>query len=187
MAPSRAPPDSIFNLAIEQEYLARAMRKGASANPAAALPSQVLQSYCDALTSLAPRIALAWIWFGEPDASEVRPQICSGRACAYAQNLRIARNWLTSKGPVFRAIDGRRSVIFSISPWSVWKPWRQVARDHGICSVIALQLASSTDQRRGLLVMYSDTDQYFDFLGEQVFRSMADLFSVVLSKEARSA
>lgn len=186
--PTAAPapaPDSIFNLAIEQEYIARAMRKGASAHPAAALPGQVLQSYCDALTSLAPRIALAWVWFGEPDATMVQPQIHSGRARAYAEGLRIPRNWLTARGPVFRAIDGRRSEIFSISPWSVWKPWRQVAREHGICSVIALQLASSIDQRRGLLVLYSDTEQYFDFLGEQVFRSMADLFSVVLSKEAR--
>ncbi len=179
-----APPDSIFNLAIEQEYIARALRKGASASPPASMPGQILQSYCDSLTSLAPRIALAWIWFGEPDSMLVSPQIYSGRASAYARNLKIDRNWLTAKGPVFRAIDGRRSEIFSISPWSVWKPWRQVARDHGICSVIALQLASSIDQRRGLLVMYSDTDQYFDFLGEQVFHSMADLFSVVLSKEA---
>lgn len=177
--------DSTFNLAIEQEYIARAMRKGASANPEASLPDQVLQSYCDSLTSLAPRISLAWIWFGDPDATVVAPQIFSGRASAYASQLKIERNWLTAKGPVFRAIDGRRSVIFSISPLSVWKPWRKVAREYGICSVIALQLASSIDSRRGLLVLYSDTDQYFDFLGEQVFRSMADLFSVVLSKESR--
>ncbi|MEO8280789.1 MAG: GAF domain-containing protein [Ideonella sp.] len=180
-----APPDSVFNLAIEQQMIARAMRKGASASPATAMPGQVMQSYCDALTTLAPRIALAWIWFGEPDAQLIKPQIYSGRAREYAQHVKIERNWLTAKGPVFRAIDGRRSVIFSISPWSVWKPWRQVAREHHICSVIALQLVSNTDQRRGLLVLYSDTEQYFDFLGEQVFRSMADLFSVVLSKEAR--
>ncbi len=181
----QAAPDSIFNLAIEQEYIARAMRKGAAAQHDAALPNQVLQSYCDSLTSLAPRIALAWIWFGEPGSQLVSPQIFSGRASSYARDLRIERNWLTAKGPVFRAIDGRRSEIFSISPLSIWKPWRTVARQHGICSVIALQLAASADPRRGLLVLYSDTEQYFDFLGDQVFRSMADLFSVVLSRESR--
>lgn len=161
------------------------MRHGAPAPVDGQLPDQVLQSYCDALTSLAPRIALAWIWFGEPDATQVQPQIVSGRAAAYARDLRIERNWLTARGPVFRAIDGRRSQIFRISPQSVWRPWREVARQYGICSVIALQLQSTSDQRRGLLVLYSDTEQYFDFLGASVFRSMADLFSVVLSKQAR--
>ncbi len=162
------------------------MRKGAGANPETTLPQQVLQSYCDSLTSLAPRIALAWIWFGEADSTLVVPQIVSGRATAYATGLHIERNWLTAKGPVFRAIDGRRSEIFSITPRSIWGPWREVARQHGIRSVIALQLESRNDSRRGLLVLYSDTEQYFDFLGESVFRSMADLFGVVLSKESRA-
>jgi GAF domain len=178
-----AAPGSIFQLAIEQECIARAMRRGAESNAGAALPAQVLQSYCDALTSLAPRIALAWIWFGEPHAPVVQPQIFSGRASAYARDLKITRNWLTSRGPVFRAIDGRSSQIFSITPQSIWRPWREVARQYGISSVIALRLQSERDQRRGLLVLYSDTEQYFDFLGASVFRSLADLFGTILSRE----
>lgn len=155
----------------------------ASGQGAAQIPGQVLQSYCEALTALAPRIALAWIWFGPPEVRMVQPQIVAGRAAAYAHALRIERNWITAKGPVFRAIDGRGSQIFNVSPWSVYGPWRQVAKHHGIRSVIALRLASNLDERRGLLVLYSDTERYFSFLGEGLFRSMAELFSLVLSNE----
>ncbi len=168
----------------EQERITRAMRRdGPTGSATAEVPQQVLQSYCDALTSLAPRIALAWIWFGAPDSRSIKPQIIAGRAASYAQALHIERNWITAKGPVFRAIDGRSSQVFSVSPRSVYGPWRQVAKQHGIRSVIALRLSSSDDQRRGLLVLYSDTDRYFSFLGEGLFRSMAELFSLVLSNE----
>lgn len=158
-------------------------RDGPTGAHAAEVPEQVLQSYCDALTSLTPRIALAWIWFGAPDSRTIQPQIVAGRAAAYAHALRIERNWITAKGPVFRAIDGRSSQVFSVSPRSVYGPWRQVAKHHGIRSVIALRLSSADDERHGLLVLYSDTEHYFSFLGEGLFRSMAELFSLVLSNE----
>ena len=89
----------------------------------------------------------------------VVPQIVAGRCADYARALRIERNWLTARGPVFRAIEGQRSEIFGISRWSTWGPWRKVAREHGVRSVIALRLSSTTDARRGLLVLYSDTEQ----------------------------
>lgn len=179
-----APADHTLDVPREHERIARALRREAPTGPVSGVvPSQVLQSYCEALTSLAPRIALAWTWFGPPDARLVVPQVVAGRAAAYAQALRIERNWITAKGPVFRAIDGRGSQIFNVSPWSVYGPWRQVAKQHGIRSVIALRLSSTVDERRGLLVLYSDTDRYFSFLGEGLFRSMAELFSLVLSNE----
>jgi hypothetical protein len=170
----------------EHERITRALRQPTATGAAdGAVAAQVLQSYCEALTSLAPRIALAWTWFGSPDTRLVVPQAVAGRASAYAQGLQIQRNWLTAKGPVFRAIDGRGSQIFNVSPRSVHQPWRQVAREHGIRSVIAVRLVSSTDTRRGLLVLYSDTERYFSFLGDNLFRSMAELFSLVLSNEER--
>lgn len=179
-------PDSTLDVPRENERIARALRQPAAGGAAeGTVPSQVLQSYCEALTSLAPRIALAWTWFGPPDTRLVEPQTVAGRAAAYAQGLQIERNWLTAKGPVFRAIDGRGSQIFNVSPWSVHGPWRHVARKHGIRSVIAVRLVSSTDTRRGLLVLYSDTERYFSFLGDSLFRSMAELFSLVLSNEDR--
>lgn len=182
MTPAAAGPESTLNVPREHERIAKAMRRdGPTGVASQEIPEQVLQSYCDALTSLAPRIALAWIWFGQPDSRDVVPQIVSGRAAAYAKALHIERNWITAKGPVFRAIDGRSSQVFGVSPWSVYGPWRQVAKHHGIRSVIALRLSSSTDDRRGLLVLYSDTERYFNFLGEGLFRSMAELFSLVLS------
>lgn len=178
--------DSTLDVPGEHERIARALRQPVRVGAAeTGVPAQVLQSYCEALTSLAPRIALAWTWFGPPETRLVVPQTVAGRAAAYAQGLQIERNWITAKGPVFRAIDGRGSQIFNVSPWSVHGPWRQVAKDHGIRSVIALRLVSSTDARRGLLVLYSDTERYFHFLGEGLFRSMAELFSLVLSNEDR--
>ncbi len=175
--------DSVLDVPQEQDRITRAMRRERPATDVREVPEQVLQSYCDALTSMAPRIALAWTWFGQPDACEVRPQIVAGRAAPYARALRIERNWLTARGPVFQAIDGRGSQIYSVSPWSVYGPWRDVARQHGIRSAIALRLMSNVDERRGVLVLYSDTERYFSFLGEGLFRSMAELFSLVLSNE----
>ncbi len=180
-----SPADSTFDVPREHARIARAMRHAAPAAGQPAVPTEVLQSYCDALTSLAPRIVIAWIWFGDPAARTVVPQIVAGRCADYARGLRIERNWLTERGPVFRAIDGRRSEIFGISRWSPWGPWRKVAREHGVRSVIALRLSSSVDERRGLLVLYSKTENYFNFLGAGVFRSMAELFSLVLSNEGR--
>ena len=49
-----------------------------------------------------------------------------------------------------------------------------------------LQLAMPViGARCGLLVLYSDTERYFSFLGEGLFRSMAELFSLVLSNEGQ--
>jgi hypothetical protein len=182
------PADSTFDVPREHERIARAMRHAAPAPgaPGTQVPAEVLQSYCDALTSLAPRIVIAWIWFGDPAERVVVPQIVAGRCADYARALRIERNWLTARGPVFRAIEGQRSEIFGISRWSPFGPWRKVAREQGVRSVIALRLSSTTDARRGLLVLYSDTENYFNFLGAGVFRSMAELFGLVLSNEKRS-
>ena len=178
-------PDSVLDVPREHERITRALRNdGMGREPGKAVPEQVLQSYCDALTAMAPRIALAWTWFGAPDSPRVQPQVVAGRASAYAQRLQIERTWLTARGPVFKAIDGRGSQIFNISPRSVYGPWREAAREHGIRSVIALRLSSSVDARRGLLVLYSDTERYFSFLGDGLFRSMAELFSLVLSNES---
>ncbi len=181
-----AARDPALDVPAEQARITQALR-GSRLSPSdePAVPEQVLQSYCEALTSLAPRIALAWIWFGPPDARVVSPQIVAGRASAYARSLSIQRTWLTARGPVFRAIDGRGAEIFNITPRSIYGPWRQVASEHGIRSVIALRLSSSVDTRRGLLVLYSDTERYFSFLGDGLFRSMAELFSLVLSNEGR--
>lgn len=144
-----------------------------------------LERFCGDLTRQVPNIALAWTWFGRRDTDRIRPQVMAGAARDYATRLDIRRSFLTTIGPAFRALAGERPAPFAIAPDSLFSPWRDAAREHGIRSVMALPIESSVDDQRGILVLYSRVPGYFDAVGTEVFGSMAGLFGAVLSRNAR--
>jgi len=147
----------------------------------------LIERKCRTLTTLAPHIVLAWTWFGAPDADTLRPQAVAGAASDYARALVIRRTPLTAIGPAFRALAGRRLEPFNVSQRSLFGPWRLAARDHGVKSVLALPLASFHDEQRGLFVLYSDVEGYFDQVGVGLFEALAQLFGAVLTSAARNA
>ncbi len=150
-------------------------------------PRHIISRHCEALTRLAPHIVLAWTWFGPPSPDRIRPQVVAGAASAYAQELDIARDWLTRHGPAYRVLDGRRLEPFAVSGRSLYGPWRRAAAEHGVRQVLALPLRSSVDDQRGLFVLYADRPGYFDDVGVGLFDALAGLFSAVLSRAARNA
>lgn len=146
---------------------------------------QLLQHYCDQLTARVPNLRLAWIWFGNPDTRMIVPQVRAGAARAYAERLCIARSPVTERGPAYRALQGQRSEPYRISTLSVFGPWREMAREHGMQEALALPLQSSVDAQRGVLVLYADAPGYFERVGLPLFEAMAGLFSSALSRAAR--
>ncbi len=177
-----------FDAAAEQARLAEVVvRSAASLVASEADPQALIERKCQLLTAKAPHIVLAWTWFGPPQADSLRPQAVAGAASAYARALVIERTPLTAIGPAFRTLAGRRLEPFNVSAASLYGPWRRAAREHGVKSVLALPLQSWHDDQRGLFVLYSDVEGYFDQVGVGLFEALAQLFSAVLSRAARHA
>jgi diguanylate cyclase (GGDEF)-like protein len=176
-----------FDARAEQARVAEAVVRSAASLVAGEDDAQALvERHCRTLTALAPHIVLAWTWFGRPDADTLAPQAMAGPASAYARGLVIRRNMLTAIGPAFRTLAGRRLEPFNVSTASLYGPWRYAAREHGVKSVLALPLASTADEQRGLLVLYADVPRYFDLVGVGLFEALAQLFSAVLSRAVRN-
>jgi diguanylate cyclase (GGDEF)-like protein len=150
-------------------------------------PQALIERKCHMLTQLAPHIVLAWTWFGDPGAQRLQPQAVAGAASAYARGLVIERNRLSAIGPAFRTLAGQRLEPFNVSRRSLYGPWRFAAREHGVRSVLALPLSSTHDERRGLFVLYSDVEDYFDRVGVGLFEALGQLFSALLSMVAKQA
>jgi len=147
----------------------------------------LLSHFCAALTREVPHIALAWTWFGPADTTEIVPQVRAGSASAYADALHVVRDRLTARGPAFRALAGERVPPFRIGAASPFGPWRDAANQHGMRDVLALPLRSTVDDQRGVFVLYADVDDFFRQVGQELFESLAELFSAVLSRAARQA
>lgn len=184
---SRAAERRGFDVRSEQSRVAEAVVRSAASLVGGEDDAQALvERHCRTLTALAPNIVLAWTWFGPPDADALAPQAVAGAASAYARGLVIRRNALTTIGPAFRTLAGRRLEPFNVSAVSLYGPWRYAAREHGVRSVLALPLASTADAQRGLLVLYSDVPRYFELVGVGLFEALAQLFSAVLSRAVRN-
>jgi diguanylate cyclase (GGDEF)-like protein len=184
---SRAAERAGFDPRAEQPRVAEAVVRSAASLVDGEDDAQALiERHCQALTTLAPHIVLAWTWFGPPRPDTLRPQAVAGTASPYARSLVIQRNLLTAIGPAFRTLAGARLEPFNVSTTSLYGPWRYAAREHGVKSVLALPLASQVDDQRGLFVLYSDVPRYFDLVGVGLFEALAQLFSAVLSRATRN-
>lgn len=147
---------------------------------------QQVQQFCEALTQASPHLRLCWVWFGEADAPVIAPHIVAGPASNWARDLHIPRNLLTEHGPAYKALAGCAPEPFNVNAWSLYPPWREAAQRHEVRSVLALPLIPPMDPRRGLLVLYADTPDYFSAVGQPLFEALADLVSTVLSNVARN-
>ena len=177
-----------FDARAEQTRLAEVVLRCATALVSSDEdPQSLIQRKCHLLTTMVPHLVLAWTWFGPPDAITLRPQVVAGPASAYARSLVIERTPLTAIGPAFRTLAGHRLEPFNVSSTSLYGPWRAAAREHGVRSVLALPLASTHDDQRGVFVLYSNVPGYFDAVGVGLFEAIAQLFGALLSRAARNA
>jgi diguanylate cyclase (GGDEF)-like protein len=145
---------------------------------------EIIRGICQAITDVTPHIRLAWTWFGPSDTASIRPQVSAGPATAYAEALCIERTLLTQMGPAFATLDGKPAQAFTVSQWSLYAPWREAARTHGIRHVLALPITSTFNGYRGMFVLYADREGYFDDLGVGLFAGLADLFGSLMTVAA---
>ncbi|MEK9950776.1 MAG: GGDEF domain-containing protein [Curvibacter sp.] len=148
---------------------------------------ELVRGVCEAMCGVSGHIRLAWTWFGEEQADIIRPQAYAGAASDYAATLTIRRSLLTELGPAFRTLGGDQPQDFRISRWSLFGPWREVARTHGVRSVMAVPLKSSFNGMGGIFVIYADREHYFLDVGESLFTAIGELFSSVLTASAERA
>jgi diguanylate cyclase (GGDEF)-like protein len=146
--------------------------------------AQVL-GLCSGLVAGSVHLRLAWTWFGDRDVQEIVPELVVGAAAEYGRTLRIQRTRLTEHGPAFRALAGRRSEPFNVNEASLYGPWRDAARLHGVRSVMALPLQAENDTRRGLFVLYADVPDYFTQVGVELFEGLAQFVGALLSQATR--
>jgi diguanylate cyclase (GGDEF)-like protein len=107
-----------------------------------------------------------------------------GPAADYARKLSIDRSFFTEIGPTYRTLANKKVEPFNVSRMSLYGPWREAAAAHGIRSSLALPLASTVNDDRGLLALYADRPDYFEQVGVGLFEALADMFSAVLSVAA---
>lgn len=145
---------------------------------------ETVQGICNALCGASQHIRLAWTWFGERDTQSIHPQAYAGAASAYAAQLVIHRNALTEIGPAFRTLNGENASDYAVSRFSIFGPWREMAQQHGVRSVLAVPLRSDYSGMSGIFVVYANQDDYFKQVGEGLFIALGALFTSVLTASA---
>jgi diguanylate cyclase (GGDEF)-like protein len=176
-----------FDLGAEKSRVAESLVRSASRLLERRNDRDIIHSVCEALTFATPHVRLAWTWFGPVDTPRIVPQVVVGPAAEYARKLSIDRSFFTEIGPAFRTLAGKKVEPFNVSRMSLYGPWREAAATHGIRSSLALPLASTVNEDRGLLALYADRPDYFEQVGVGLFEVLADMFSSVLSVAAERA
>jgi diguanylate cyclase (GGDEF)-like protein len=148
--------------------------------------NSTVQYFCDCLVDASPSIVLAWVWFGDPDADLIKPQIMAGPARAHAEKLQLERDALLPAGSGARALTQLRTRSIEVSPTSWLGCWRDAAIQHGVRSVLLVPVASGGDHR-GMLALYAKREKFFEQLGTGLFETLAELLhAVVMSPRSQS-
>jgi diguanylate cyclase (GGDEF)-like protein len=138
-------------------------------------PNAIIQGICDAIIRASPRIRLVWAWHGTPTTRLIEPMLYAGPAAGYAETLKIQRNYLTLRGPAFRALLAGEDEYMSVSRMSLFGPWRAAAKEHGFEVAGAFPLRVPDSSRRGILICYADDKEYFQKTGMDPFIALAKI------------
>jgi diguanylate cyclase (GGDEF)-like protein len=183
--PPAAQPTSAFDAQHERSAIAELLLKRSAQLILGRGELEIIRGICQAIVEITPHIRLAWTWFGPSDTDVIRPQVFCGPASSYAETLHIERNLLTRRGPAFTALEpGAAAAPFTVSQFSLFGPWREAARQHGIHHVVALPITSTFNGYSGIFVLYADRDRYFDEVGLSLFATLAELFGSLMTVAA---
>lgn len=178
------PQQASFNPLAERALIAETLLASAARLMAVRRELDLVRGVCVSMCGASQHIRLAWTWFGSEDADVIIPQAYAGVASDYAASVTIRRTRLTEPGPAFRTLGGKTPEQFLIASDSPYAPWRQLAQDHGVRSVMAVPLKTTFSGMGGLFVIYADHEHYFRDVGESLFTALGELFSSVLTSLA---
>jgi diguanylate cyclase (GGDEF)-like protein len=173
----------------ERDLLAQAALSGAQdlvaahAGDAAANINidDVFTQLAERLTSATPRLRLAWWWHGAGDEESVAPRAYAGAASAYAQSLSLTRALLARMSPALRTLLGTvTDEAIRAAALSAHAPWKLAHAQHGFAQALALPLAVPGGLKRGVVVFYADTPEYFEQVGTEALQAVAHYAELLL-------
>ena len=129
---------------------------------------------------------MAWVWFGDPNATVVEPQVAVGPAILAEKRLSIGADFcitpLNGSAHHQRCADPTRSTC---------RQRRHMVRGappprYGARSVLIAPISSGGDER-GLLAVYSTRARYFESTSAGLFQTVAQLLHAVLASSRQQA
>lgn len=178
-APGTPPPDEVL---IQRNAVLSALLYATADLTRTMDPDIIIQGICDAMISASSHIKLVWAWYGEPDVEEIRPTIYAGPARKYAETLTIKRNYLTLKGPAFRALLAEQDEYMGVSRMSLFGPWRAAAKEYSFEVAAAFPLRVPDSTKRGILIFYADDKDYFEMIGMDPFKALSRVAEASLTQ-----
>ncbi len=178
-APETPPTDEVLS---QRNAVLSALLYATADLTRTADPDVIIQGICDAMINASEHIKLVWAWYGEPDAVEISPKIYAGPAHKYAETLTIKRNYLTLKGPAFRALLAEQDEYMGVSRMSLFGPWRAAAKKFGFEVAAAFPLRVPDSSKRGILIFYADDKDYFEMIGLDPFKALSRVAEASLTQ-----
>jgi len=145
-------------------------------------PDEVLRAACDALVASSERICLAWMYLGNPGTEVIRPSYSVGRAAEYTRDLVLDLSPEAMKGPGRRSLAINEPILVPVSSDSTFGIWREKAIRYGFQEGLTLPIGDPHHPFRGLIVIFVDTQDYFEQVGMAPFIAFAQLATVALDQ-----
>ncbi len=145
-------------------------------------PDEVLRAACDALVASSERISLAWMYLGNPDSEAIRPSYAAGRASAYARDVVLDLSPEAMKCPSRRSLAKNEPVLIKVSSDPSFNIWCELATRYGFQEGLTLPIGDPDHPFRGLIVIFADTENYFERIGIEPFIAFAQLATVALNQ-----
>jgi diguanylate cyclase (GGDEF)-like protein len=145
-------------------------------------PDEVLRAACDALVASSERICLAWMYLGNPASESITPSYSIGRASEYTRDLVLDRSPGAMKGPGRRSLASNEPVMLKVNADSSFGIWRENAIRYGLEEGLTLPIGDPNHPYRGLIVIFVDTQNYFEQIGMEPFIAFAQLATVALDQ-----
>lgn len=145
-------------------------------------PEEVLRAACDALVASSQHICLAWTYLGNPRTEPIRPSYATGRAVEYTRDLVIDLSPEAMKGPSRRSLANNEPVLVYVNSDASFGIWRENAIRYGLQEGLTLPIGNPQHPFRGLIVIFVDTQHYFEHIGMEPFIAFAQLATVALEQ-----
>ncbi|MDA8382724.1 MAG: EAL domain-containing protein [Betaproteobacteria bacterium] len=145
-------------------------------------PYDVLKAACDGLVASSRAICLAWMYLGDPDSEDVRPQYVVGRSAEYAHGLVIDHSEEAKRGPGRRSLASGEPVLVHVASDPTFGRWRAEALRWGFQDGLTLPVGQPGTLPRGMIVIFADTLDYFQRVGVEPFIAFGQIAGVALDQ-----
>ncbi|MBV5339872.1 MAG: diguanylate cyclase [Deltaproteobacteria bacterium] len=145
-------------------------------------PDEVLRAACDALVSSSECVCLAWMYLGNPGSEAIRPSYSAGKASGYAREVVLDLSPEAINCPSRRSLAKNEPVLIKVNSDPSFEIWRENALRYGFKEGLTLPIGDPDHPFRGLIVLFADTENYFEQIGLEPFIAFAQLATVALNQ-----